>query len=135
MTIPDPIAEIVALLLNDLDVTDLVGDLVFGGGLTSEARKDMPQPAVIVSAAGGPGRRGYIRTRRTRVDTSCYGTTLKQSWDVHLAVREVLENLRRPSATLFWAETISDGANAIDPHEQWPVCFASYMVMSADAAD
>jgi hypothetical protein len=132
--IPDPISEIVALLQADDDVSALTAGLVFGGGLPVNARADMPQPAVVVTAAGGPGRRGYNRYRRTRVDTTCYGQTLKESWDLHLAVRELLEGLGR-TGSIFWAQTISDGANGIDRVEQWPTCFASYLVMSAAAAD
>lgn len=130
MTIPDPIGDIITLLLADNAVTTLVDTNVFGGGLSDAARAGMPQPAVVVKPAGGAGRRGFELYRTTRVDTVCYGTTLKQSWDIHLAVREVLEELDRPGS-IFWARIASDGANAIDPVEQWPTCFASYTVMSA----
>ncbi len=134
MTVPDPISEIIALLEGDNDVFALCGDNVFGGGLPADARAALPQATVVVTAAGGPGRRGYNRYRSTRVDTTCYGSTLKESWDLHLAVREVLEGIRR-SGSLFWAQTIADGANAIDKVEQWPTCFASYLVMSAADTD
>jgi hypothetical protein len=130
VTIPDPISDLVALLREDSAVAALAGENVFGGGLPHDARIAMPQPAVVVKPAGGPGRRGYNLYRTTRIDTVCYGTTLKQSWDLHLAVRELLEELRRPGA-IFWVTVSSDGANAIDPVEQWPTCFASYLVMSA----
>jgi len=134
MTIPDPIAEIVALLQADLDVSEIAAGNVFGGGLPQTVREQMPVAAVVVTAAGGPGRRGYLRYRRTRIDTTCYGETLKQSWDLHAAVREVLETLDR-DGSLFWAQTITDGVNAIDRVEQWPTCYAGYMVMSAADSD
>jgi len=134
MSIPDPIGEIVDLLLDDSNVAELADENVFGGGLPATARASMPQAAVVVKPAGGPGKRGYNRHRTTRVDTVCYGSTLKESWDVHLAVREVLEGLRR-DGSIFWVIVSSDGTNAIDPVEQWPTCFASYNVMSADEAD
>lgn len=134
MSIPDPIAEIVALVAADADVAAICADNVFGGGIPISVKEQMPQAAVVVTASGGPGRRGYTRYRETRVDTTCYGQTLKESWDLHLAVREVLENLRR-SGSLFWARTITDGTNAIERTEQWPTCFAGYLVMSADATD
>lgn len=131
--IPDPIAEIVALLKDDPDVSAIAGARVFGGGLSTSARGQMPQAAVVVTPAGGPGRRGYNRYRVTRVDTTCYGATLKQSAQLHNVVREVLELLRR-NGSLFWAKPASDGANALDPVTQWPTCYASYLVMSADEA-
>lgn len=133
MTIPDPIAELIVLLEADTDVIALAGDNIFGGSLTADAKQNMPQPAIVVAPAGGPGRRGYTNWRRQRVDTTCYGATLTQSWLLHLAVREVLENLQR-NGSLFWAETLSDGTNAIDPRTQWPTCFATYMVASAAEA-
>lgn len=134
MAPPDPIAELVALLSGDDDVSALAESGIFGGGLPPTVREDMPNPAVVVTAAGGPGRRGYNRYRTTRIDTACYGKTLKQSSDLHLAVREVLENIRR-NGSLFWAHTITDGTNALDPVSQWPTCLAGYLVMSADQTD
>lgn len=133
MTIPDPIAEIIALLEVDAAVIALVGDRIYGGGLSEATRAAMPQTAVVVTPAGGTGRPGYTLTRFGRVDTICYGATLHESWQVHLAVREVLENLDRDGA-LFWAEISSDGANALDPAELWPTCYASYSVLSAVTA-
>lgn len=133
MTIPDPISEIVALLEVNAAVTALVGDRIHGGALSKATREAMPQAAVVVTPAGGVGRKGYTLVRRGRVDTVCYGASLIESWKVHLAVREVLENLRR-DGSLLWAEISSDGANALDPAELWPICFASYTVMSAVTA-
>jgi hypothetical protein len=133
VTIADPIAELVALLAADPDVAALAGGNVFGY-LTDDARAGMPQPAVVVSPAGGPGRRGYMRVRRTRVDTTCYGDTLEQSWQLHAAVREVLEGIRR-SGSLLSAQTIADGTNRLDPLTKWPTCFASYQLLSADTTD
>lgn len=133
MTIPDPIEELRDLLKADAGVSAIAGDLVFGGGLPDAARAAMPQPAVVVSPAGGIGRKGRTRFRFTRIDTTCYGATLKQSWDLHRAVRQVLEELLR-SGSVFSAEPVADGQNAIHPETQWPTCYASYRVLSATEA-
>lgn len=131
MSIPDPIEEIRTLLLADAAVTALAGERVFGGGLNLKVATAMPQASVVIKPSGGPGRRGYQKWRVTRIDTLCYGATLKESDTLHRNVREVLEQMNRPTPTLFSAEVSSDGSNAIDPIEQWPLCFASYLVMSA----
>lgn len=131
MTIPDPIGDLVSLLAADTATKALVGSRVYGGGLPPNL--SMPQPAVVVKAAGGAGRRGYNKYRTTRIDTVCYGTTLKQAWSVHLAAREVLEGLDRPGS-VFWVTASFDGASALDPVTQWPTCYASYTVMSATVA-
>jgi hypothetical protein len=131
MSIPDPVAEIRELLIADANVASLAGTRVYGGGLADSARVGMPQATVVLKPAGGPGRRGYQKWRVTRIDTLCYAATLEESEQLHRYVRDVMENMNRPSPTLFSAEVSSDGANAIDPVEQWPVCFASYLVTSA----
>lgn len=131
MTIPDPIQEIRTLLLADADVASLVGTNVFGDELPESVRETMPAPVVVLLDAGGPGRVSMNLYRRTRIDTLCYGQTLSQSAQLHRYVREVLETMDRPTGTLFTAETSSDGTNRRDPVTQWPLCIASYLVMSA----
>jgi hypothetical protein len=130
MSIPDPIAEIVALLAGDAAVAALAGTRVLGGSLTDAVREEMPAAAVVVKAAGGPGRRGFEKVRRTRIDTICYGANLEQSDELHRAVREMLETLR-PTGSIRSAIVSSDGNGAVDPTTQWPTTFASYLVLSA----
>lgn len=129
MTIPDPISEIIGLLKGDTAVDALVDGRV-GREITESENAAMPRAAVVVTPVGGPGRHGRLRIRYTRVDTTCFGATLKESWTLHLAVREVLESMGRDGA-LKDAEITSDGTNARDPVTQWPTCYASYRVMSA----
>lgn len=131
MTIPDPIAEIRSLLLADADVASLAGTNVFGDEIKESVRATMPAPVVVLLDAGGPGRAGFNLYRRTRIDTLCYGETLSQSAELHRFVREVIETMNRPTGTLFSAEVSSDGVNRRDPATQWPLCIASYLVMSA----
>lgn len=130
MSIPDPIAELTDMLLADTAVVALVDENVFGGELPVELNVSMPVAAVVLSPAGGPGRRRALKLRRTRVDTTCYGPTLEDAWALHTAVREALENMARTS-TLLDVETSSDGSLARDATTQWPTCYASYLVLSA----
>lgn len=126
---PDPIAEIVAYLLADTAVQAIAGERVFGE-LPRDVNASMPVAAVVVTPAGGPGRPGVTKIRRTRVDTTCYGATVNAAWKLHLAVREALETLERREGALISIEITSDGSAARDPVTQWPTCYASYSVLS-----
>jgi hypothetical protein len=130
MTIADPISDIRTLLLADTAVAGLVDTRVFGGELPEAESAQMPRAAVVVSPAGGPGRPKFMKIRHTRVDTICYGATLHDSWQLHLAVREALETLARPSGSVKAIEMSAEAANARDPVKQWPTCYASYRVLS-----
>lgn len=130
MTIPDPIADIRALLLADPTVDGLVSGRVYHSELPDSESPNMPQQAVVVAQAGGPGRPKTLKTRNLRVDTICYGATLYESYQLHQAVREVLETLDRASGSVKSLETLTDGQNARDPLKQWPVCFASYRALT-----
>lgn len=130
MTVPDTLDDIRTLLLADAAVAAATSSRVFSGELPEEESRLMPRAAVVVSPAGGPGRQGTTKYRRTRVDTTCYGATLHESWQVHLAVREALETLSRRDNSLISLEMTSDGALARDPLKQWPTCYASYRLLS-----
>lgn len=132
MTIPDPIADIRALLLADPTVDGLVSGRVYHSELPASESADpaFPRQTVVVAQAGGPGRPKTLKTRTIRLDTICYGATLYESYQLHQAVREVVETLARRSDSVISVETISDGQNARDPLKQWPVCFASYRALT-----
>ena len=49
---------------------------------------------------------------------------------LHHTVREAVETLARTSGSFKAIETVSDGQNGRDPLKQWPVCFASYRVLT-----
>lgn len=127
---PDPIEELQALLAADSAVVALAVDRVYGGELDPDVNEQMPVAAVVLAPAGGPGRPGTLGVRRNRIDTICFGATLEQAWQLHIAVREALETMSRTD-TLFSVETTSDGALARDATTQWPTCYASYSVLSA----
>lgn len=130
MTIPDPIKDIRDLLLADAGVAALAGTRVFHSELPESESTLMPRQAVVVAQAGGPGRPKTLKVRTTRLDTICYGATLYESYELHLAVREALETMSRRSQSAISVEMVSDGQNARDPLKQWPVCFASYRLLS-----
>lgn len=129
MTIADPVQLIIDLLLAESSVTDLVDDRV-GREIPEGDGNLMPRACIIVTRAGGRGRRGTLKLREARIDTACYGATLKESGAVHDAVRELLEEYVH-DGDLITVETSSDGVNARHPDTQWPVCYASYRVTTA----
>lgn len=127
---PDPIADIRALLLADDDVTALVEQRVYHSELPEFETENMPRQTVVLAQVGGYGRRKRERVRRIRLDTICYGATLYDSQQLHDAVRDVLENLTRTYGSVKSIEMNSEGQNARDPFKQWPVCFATYTVLT-----
>ena len=130
MSIPDPIADVRQVLLDDAAVTDLVGDRVYHSELPETESANMPEQAVVLALAGGPGRPKNMQMRHLRLDTLCYGATLYESQQLHAAVREALETIDRRSDSAISVETASDGQNGRDPLKQWPVCLASYRLLS-----
>lgn len=130
MAVPDPIKDIRAHLLADTGVQALVGTRVFHSELPASESGSMPRQSVVVSQAGGPGRPKTLKTRNLRIDTFCYGATLYESYELHLAVREALETLAH-SGSVKTVEMVTDGLNGRDPDKQWPVCFASYRALTA----
>ena len=130
MTLPDPIADLRAFLLADSGVAAIAGTGVYGGELPEAQATTAPAPAVVIKPAGGIGRLKTMKTRAIRIDTVCYGLTLKDSWKLHLAVREALETLARPTGCVKSVEMASEAANARDSVKQWPTCYASYSVLT-----
>lgn len=130
MTIPDPIGDLAALLAADTGVTALAGTRVFSGGIPQAKQAGMPQATVVIKPAGGPGRPKLMLIRRITLDTICYAASLHEAWQLHLAVRESLETLGRPTGSVKTVEMASEAALAIDSSTQWPTCYASYRVLS-----
>lgn len=139
-SIPDPIADLRALLAADTGIQTLVGQTaggdvrVFHSELPDTESESMPSQAVVLSQAGGPGREKRTHLRRIRVDTFCYGETLYESQRLHDTVREVLEELARTTNSIKTIEITSDGQNGRDPLKQWPVCYATYSVLTTTSA-
>jgi len=133
VSIPDPVALLITRLKANSAVAAIASTRVYGFAIPASIQASMPEAAVVVSPAGGSGRPGLLKVRRNRIDTTCYGATLTQAWQLHQAVRESLETMVTTGA-LFSALQTSDGALALDPVTQWPTCYASYTVLSATEA-
>lgn len=133
----DPIAAIRTVLLADPAVTALVDTRVHGGEVPAAEVKNMARACVVLNPSGGPGGEGYNEFGKQRIDTLCYGATLMEAWQVHLAVYTVLKQLRRQKAAnvlLHSADPASKGASGRDPVTQWPVTLSSWLVLASEVA-
>lgn len=133
----DPIEAVLEVLKSDADVAALAADRVSGGELPRGLVASMPQAAVVVAPAGGPGRRGYMDFAQVRVDVDCYGATPKDAWMLHLAVRTALKHMQRTvvnGVLLHSADVTADGASGRDPDTDWPVTVSSYLLSVAEIA-
>lgn len=134
---PDALEALRALLLADSDVTALVVDRVRCLALHADDAPSMPRAAVVLKPAGGPKNAGYMQHGKKRVDVTCYGTTLDESWDLYLAVEPVLASVERvvsQGVLLHSATETSKGASGIDPLKQWPTTYSTWLVLHAETA-
>jgi hypothetical protein len=91
----------------------------------------------VLKPAGGPGARGYQQFGKKRIDVTCYGTTLDESYDIYLAVQPVLQQLKRAvvqNVLLHEATEESAGSTGVDPFTQWPTTYSSWLLLSSDTA-
>jgi hypothetical protein len=89
----------------------------------------------VLKPAGGPGARGYQLFGKKRIDVTCYGTTLDESWEIYLAVQPRLHQLKRvvlQNVLLHEATEESAGSSGIDPFTQWPTTYSSWLLLAAD---
>jgi hypothetical protein len=132
----DPVAAIRTILLADSDVAALVGTRI-GDEVPASAVASMPQAAIVLNPAGGPGRPGggYQEYGKQRIDVICYGETLGQSWRVYLAAYAALKQLQRQiseGVLVHSAEVSSKGSRGLDPTTQWPTTFSSWLVLASE---
>lgn len=137
MTPVNPLDGLGAILKADPDLAALVGASVFWPSLPRQTDPAMPAPAVVIRPAGGYMRYGggTLPIGDPRVDTDCYGATLAQSWQVHLAVLTAFKRTIRATAggVLVHSVTVSSGGvTSVDPDTQWPLTIASYTAVISE---
>jgi hypothetical protein len=141
MTAVNPLDGIGAALKADEDLAGVVAGRVFWPALPRDQDNNvttpMPNPAVVLRPAGGGMRygRGTLRLSDPRFDTDCYGATLAQSVQVHLAVQAALRRLVRQAAggVLVHGLAVSNGGvTDVDPDTKWPLTIASYVAVVSD---
>lgn len=131
----DPISAIITVLRDDAGVTAITSGKV-GWEIEAADRANM-QAIVVVKPGGGPGDNSYQQFGRQRVDTLCYGAIGKEAWQVYLAVRDALKQLKPCTIDGVSIKTVTItavGNLGVDPETQWPVCLASFNVLAAETA-
>ena len=135
--IPDAIIALRAIVLADAGVAALVGARVFGDELPDLEAPNMPRYACVLSPAGGPPDHSYVPISRQSIDVRAYGPTPLGAKKLHLAVHNVLKNLRRSVSlgTLIHSLTVESGPYALREPEagaEWPLVFASYGLLVSE---
>lgn len=133
----DPLGALRAILLADADVNAITGGRVRCLALHQDDVAAMPLTAVVLKPAGGPGAAGYQQFGKRRVDVTCYGATLDDSWDVYLTVQPVLHQLEQVVSQAVLLHSVTEesaGASGIDPFTQWPTTYSTWLVLAADVA-
>lgn len=141
MSAADPLEALRSILLADATVTGLVGDRVRCLSLHADDEKALTAQtscaAIRLKPAGGPGARGYQQFGKRRVDITCYGASVDESYDVYLAVQPILHQLERVTVgtvLIHSATEESSAAVGVNPLTQWPETYSSWLVLAADVA-
>lgn len=139
MSIPDPIAALVAYLRADPDTTSLTGGRIFGQELPETEAGPMPRACLVLTDAGGaplgPGANDAVPVSVTRVDVRAYGATPQEAKAVSLAAHAALKGLRRAvvGQALLHSATVAGGPNYLrDPDTAWPFVLSTYQVLAAE---
>lgn len=145
----DPTAGLVAFLLAQTDVTDLLaGSYVFGDELPQKPSSiraaivagETVKKHVIVKDAGlgvGPGNRSRMRWTNPRVDVFAYGETPYEAKRLDLACYEALKQMVSgvyATCLLHDAQLVSGPISLREQDTQWPFRFRSYIVAAAEEA-
>lgn len=131
----DPLGALRAYLLADTGLDTAVDGRVRCLRLHDDDVAAMSVAAIVLKPAGGPGAKGYQQFGKRRVDVTCYGSTLDESWDIYLTVQPLLQQLRRAvyqGVLLHNATEESAGSSGIDPFTQWPTTYSSWILLAAD---
>ena len=137
MSMPNPIAALVAMLLADTgDLDALVGERVYGYELDIDETDNQARAAVVIQPApGGASPQGCMRLGVTNVDIFCYGADPLNADTVRLAVLEILKFTLR----VVFAETLIHSMTPRttpmymrDKNTNWPLVMQSYSIMASE---
>lgn len=135
----DIVGAMVTLLKSLTDITDLVGDRVFGIELPDEEAASMPRMAIVIRPAGGVSPvGGFVKHTAARFDVISWGETPFESDRLGRAVFKALKQARRQKITagdhdvLFhWAEDAGGRIPVRDGQTNWPASTQPFQIFHA----
>lgn len=132
----DPIASIRQILLDDDTLAQLTSGTVFVGEIPRSAISSMPKPCVLIRPAGGGALgTGSLSIGDVRIDATCYGVTLLESWEIHLALADALKHLVSQVSVgtlILWAKESAGGVSGRDVDTDWPTTVSSWQILSGE---
>lgn len=132
----DLIGGLVALLLENADVSAIAGLRVFGGELPADEAQHMPRSALIVAPSGGFSLTAgsYAEHDTARVDLFGYGPTQRDANKLvavaSLAMRRVMRAVSA-NVLIHWAMPAGGSSGGRDAALAWPRAFQSFQVFHA----
>lgn len=141
MSAADQLEALRTILLADPTVSGIAGTRVRCLALHPDDEKALTAQtacaAIRLKPAGGPGARGYQQFGKRRVDITCYGSSIDESYDLYLAVQPLLHQIARvkiAGVLLHSAREESAAVSGINPLTQWPETYSSWLVLASDIA-
>ena len=137
--IPDPIAGLVRLALDDEALNDLVDGRVFGAELPKSEEAVMPRKCVVIRNAGGgtfgTGSRDFIQASHVRFDAQCYGETPMEAAKVRLATYDIFKNMARKVKQEVLIHSINPSSGPLplrDPDTDWPLEVQTFLALVSE---
>lgn len=133
MTVPDPLIMLRTYLLSVATITAITGTRIYNEELPAAETAAMPRPAIVLSAAGGPGSE-WIRTLETRVDVRCYGAKPIDARALAFLIYDALAwATPRDMGTgrTYKVEPETMPLSLRDPDTDWPFATTSYLVTTS----
>jgi len=127
-------------LLSQAEVTDLVADRIFVGGLRADQAASMPRKAIVLnhsgglSFGGGVGGGDLTDLNDQRMDFSCYGETALEAGKVRTVVFRAMKMLIRQvfAGVLLHRALESGGAVFLkDVDGRWPMFVQAWTVLGS----
>ncbi|PHQ63189.1 MAG: DUF3168 domain-containing protein [Sphingobium sp.] len=132
----DPIGALVAILLDDIAVSDRVQDRGFGGELPASEAGSMPRQALVVRPSGGVAMNGdsFVEHDTQRVDVFAYGGSPGEAGmlmaDIALALRRVRRRVI-VGTLVHWVQSAGGYSSGREPETNWPRVFQSFQLLYA----
>ena len=127
-------------LLAQAEISDLVSDRIFIGGLRADQAVSMPRKAIVLNHSGGTAFGGGVgggdltELIEQRIDFFCYGETAVEAAKVRTAVFGAMKRMIRQvfSGVLLHRALESGGAVSLkDPDGGWPLFMQAWSVLGA----